>query len=66
MLGLAWLTNFYAGPGAQYIASAGAETAIGAAIAKGLMPFLLGDAIKLALAAALLPVAWRVLSGRVR
>ncbi len=66
VLGLAWLTNFYAGPGAQYIASAGAETAIGAAIAKGLMPFLLGDAIKLALAAALLPVAWRVLSGRVR
>lgn len=66
ILGVAWLTNFYAGPGAQYIASAGAETALGAAIAKGLMPFLLGDAIKIALAAALLPVAWRVLSGRVR
>lgn len=66
VLGLAWLTNFYAGVGAQYVASAGAETAVGAAIAKGLMPFLVGDAIKLALAAALMPVAWRLLSGRVR
>lgn len=66
LLGLAWLTNFYAGVGAQYVASAGAETAFGAAIVKGLMPFLVGDAIKLALAAALMPVAWRLLSGRVR
>ena len=62
--GLAWLTSFYAGPGAQYVASAGAETAFGAAIAAGLVPFLIGDAIKLVLAAALVPAAWRLLANR--
>ena len=66
ILGLAWLTNFYGGAGAQYIGSTGADSAFGAAIAGGLRPFLLGDFIKLALAAALLPVAWGMLSGRVR
>lgn len=64
--GLIWLGLFYAGPGAQYIANTGATTVTGATIAAGLTPFLLGDALKLALAAALLPVAWRLLSGRIR
>jgi len=64
--GLIWLGMFYAGPGAQYVANTGAATAAGAAIADGLTPFLLGDALKLALAAALLPVAWRLVAGRIR
>lgn len=34
------------------------------AIASGLTPFLLGAAVKIALAAAVLPIAWRLLSGR--
>lgn len=36
------------------------------AIASGLTPFLVGAAVKIALAAAVLPIAWRLLSGRVR
>lgn len=36
------------------------------AIASGLTPFLLGAAVKIALAAAVLPMAWRLLSGRIR
>ncbi|NKB50100.1 MAG: biotin transporter BioY [Alphaproteobacteria bacterium] len=60
--GLIWLTMFYAGPGAQSIAATGANTAMSAAIAGGLMPFLVGDALKLALAAVLFPVAWRLFS----
>ncbi len=57
--GLPWLAVWYAGPGVTYIAAAGADTAAGAAIIKGLVPFLLGDALKLALAACLFPVAWK-------
>lgn len=60
-LGLAWLTQFFAGPGATYVAATGAETAFGAAIAKGLLPFLLGDALKIALAACLMPLAWKAI-----
>ena len=60
--GLIWLGMFYAGPGAQFVANTGATTAAGAAIAGGLTPFLLGDALKLALAAALFPAAWRLVS----
>ena len=60
--GLIWLGMFYAGPGAQYVANTGATNAVGAAIAGGLTPFLLGDALKLALAAALFPIAWRMFS----
>jgi biotin transport system substrate-specific component len=32
------------------------------ALAKGLLPFLLGDSLKIALAASVLPVAWRVVN----
>lgn len=59
--GLLWLWKFYAGPGIEYVASAGAETAFGAAIMAGLIPFLIGDALKLLLAAAILPIAWRAI-----
>ena len=34
------------------------------ALAKGLWPFLVGDGIKIALAAGLLPVTWRLVRGQ--
>ncbi|MFO0995192.1 MAG: biotin transporter BioY [Alphaproteobacteria bacterium] len=58
--GLSWLTNFFAGPGAAHVAATGAETALGAAVVKGLLPFLLGDALKIALAACAMPLAWKL------
>lgn len=42
-----------------YLADAGVENALAATIEGGLLPFLLGDAIKAALAGALLPIVWR-------
>lgn len=62
--GLAWLALFYAGPGAEYMAATGAESALGAAIAAGALPFLLGDFLKLLLAAAIFPLVWRRVSRR--
>ena len=62
--GLIWLALFYAGPGQEYIAAAGATTAWGASINAGLLPFLLGDALKLALAASLVPAIWSLLHRR--
>jgi len=56
--GVPWLALFYAGPGAAYVAKTGAETAFGAAIATGFLPFLLEDLVKVALAACLMPAAW--------
>ncbi|WP_255392557.1 biotin transporter BioY [Kineosporia sp. A_224] len=35
----------------------------GRAVAKGLLPFLVGDAVKLLLAATALPLAWRLVNG---
>lgn len=58
--GLAWLTILYAGALAPHIQATGAAGPFGAAIATGLMPFLVGDALKIALAAAAMPVAWRL------
>ena len=55
--GLPWLAIFLAG--------IGTENPVGAAISGGLTPFLLGDALKLALAACLLPVSWKLV-GRPR
>ncbi len=55
--GLPWL--------ADYLAGIGTENPVGAAIAGGLVPFLPGDALKLALAACLLPLVWRLI-GRPR
>jgi biotin transport system substrate-specific component len=62
--GLIWLALFYAGPGQDYIAATGASTAWGASINAGLLPFLLGDALKLALAATLIPAIWSLLRRR--
>ena len=62
--GLAWLALFYAGPGAAYVAATGAEGPLGAAFVAGALPFLLGDALKLALAAAALPLIWRGVARR--
>ena len=59
--GLIWLAIFYAGPGQEYIAATGAETALGASINAGLLPFLIGDGLKLLLAATLIPAAWAIL-----
>jgi|TARA_B110000263_G_C15306242_1_gene510547 biotin transport system substrate-specific component len=57
--GLIWLTIFFEGPGSQYVAVIGASTAIGAALTKGLLPFIIGDILKLALAAIIFPYVWR-------
>jgi biotin transport system substrate-specific component len=62
--GLVWLAQFYAGPGQDYVAATGATTVWGAAIAAGLTPFLLGDLLKLALAASLIPAAWALVKRR--
>ena len=59
--GLIWLTIFFEGPGSQYVAAIGASTAIGAALTKGLLPFIIGDILKLALAAIIFPYVWRLL-----
>lgn len=48
--GLLWLNTFMPG--------------IGATLAAGLFPFIVGDLIKIALAAALLPAAWRLIDAR--
>jgi biotin transport system substrate-specific component len=48
-LGLAWL---------------GAQIGYGPAIEHGLLPFLVGDALKVGLGAALLPLAWKALGRR--
>ena len=52
LAGVSWLAMFLAGTGAGEPWA----TALGA----GLVPFLVGDAVKLVLAAAALPVAWRL------
>jgi biotin transport system substrate-specific component len=62
--GLLWLAQFYAGPGQDYIAATGATTVWGATLAAGLTPFLLGDLLKLLLAATLVPAAWGLVKRR--
>ena len=37
---------------------------LGTAVAKGVVPFLIGDVIKIAVAAALLPAAWKLVGAR--
>ena len=39
---------------------------LGDALAKGVAPFLVGDVIKIAVAAALLPAAWKLVGTRGR
>ena len=53
MFGLPWL--------AFALSNLGFASDAGAVIAAGLVPFLIGDAIKMALAAAALPLAWKYL-----
>ena len=53
MFGLPWL--------AFALSNLGLASDVGAVIAAGLVPFLVGDAIKMALAAAALPLAWKYL-----
>jgi biotin transport system substrate-specific component len=53
MFGLPWL--------AFALANLGLASDFGAVLAAGLVPFLVGDAIKMALAAAALPLAWKYL-----
>lgn len=48
VFGLGWLTRYFAGD-------------LNASLAAGMYPFLIGDAIKAALAALLLPTAWKIL-----
>lgn len=62
--GLIWLAQFYAGPGHDYIAATGATTVWGATLAAGLTPFLLGDLLKLLLAATVIPAAWTLVRRR--
>ncbi|WKX70330.1 biotin transporter BioY [Streptomyces sp. XD-27] len=51
--------------GVPYLAVA-ADLSLSAAVAAGLTPFLLGDALKAALAMGALPTAWKLLGGRER
>ena len=53
MFGLPWL--------AFALSNLGIASDAGAVIAAGLVPFMVGDAIKMALAAAALPMAWKYL-----
>lgn len=53
LFGLPWL--------AFSLANLGLANDLGAVVAAGLVPFLVGDAIKMALAAAALPLAWKYL-----
>ena len=53
LLGVPWLAAYFAG--------IGSEAPLQAAIAGGLVPFLLGDGLKLALAACLLPATWNIM-----
>ncbi len=55
--GLAWLAVFLAS--AKSLAM---DAAFKVSLSAGLTPFLLGDALKLALAAAALPLAWKLLA----
>jgi biotin transport system substrate-specific component len=53
MFGLPWLSFA--------LSNLGLASDLGAVLAAGLVPFLVGDAIKMALAAAALPLAWKYL-----
>ncbi len=61
--GVPWLAVWYGSTGAQYLAEG--QGAWNAAFASGLIPFLLGDLLKLLLAAAIVGAGWR-LFGRKR
>jgi biotin transport system substrate-specific component len=56
MFGLPWL--------AFALANLGLASNLTAVLSAGLIPFLVGDAIKMALAAAALPLAWKYLGSK--
>jgi biotin transport system substrate-specific component len=56
MFGLPWL--------AFALSNLGFANDFGAVVAAGLLPFLVGDAIKMVLAAAALPLAWKYLGSK--
>ncbi|MEO0617870.1 MAG: biotin transporter BioY [Pseudomonadota bacterium] len=56
-LGLPWLAALL-----TFAKGMTVDAAVTTAVMKGAVPFLVGDAVKAALAAVILPVAWRVLS----
>jgi biotin transport system substrate-specific component len=56
LFGLPWL--------AFALANLGMTSNASSVLAAGLIPFLLGDAIKMALAAAVLPIAWKYLGSK--
>ncbi|MBK1668903.1 hypothetical protein CKO28_12765 [Rhodovibrio sodomensis] len=56
--GVAWLATFYAAASGPSISGTGAETALGAAIATGVTPFLLGAVLKISLATAVVRAGW--------
>ncbi|MGI9405945.1 MAG: biotin transporter BioY [Hyphomicrobiaceae bacterium] len=56
-IGVPWLANFFATAKGMVW-----STALATAFAKGMTPFLVGDLVKAALAAAILPAAWKLVS----
>jgi biotin transport system substrate-specific component len=56
LFGLPWLSFA--------LSNLGYASDFGAVLAAGLLPFLVGDAIKMALAAAALPLAWKYLGSK--
>lgn len=60
--GLLWLAYFYWLTSTLSVAETGADTVLGAVVATGLTPFLLGAALKIALASALVCAGWSVLN----
>jgi biotin transport system substrate-specific component len=60
--GVPWLAVWYGSTGAQYLKEG--QGAWDAAFASGLTPFLLGDLLKLLLAAALVAAGWRLFGAR--
>jgi biotin transport system substrate-specific component len=60
--GVAWLATFYAAASGPSIQGTGAETALGAAIATGVTPFLLGAVLKIALATAVVRAGWSAIA----
>ena len=60
--GVAWLAQWFAGAGASFVQEGG--TATDAAFQAGMIPFLPGDILKLALAVAALQLSWRAILKR--
>jgi biotin transport system substrate-specific component len=56
LFGLPWL--------AFALSNLGLASDVGAVLSAGLVPFLVGDAIKMTLAAATLPLAWKYLGSK--